>query len=127
MLNHWKVKGKIIFFLDRIKEVNKLPDTIIVKDGFSLTLMHKGKLETYDSPLAYVSWAARLMNKKYKNYLRVGIIDNKDTEKIKIQKLDNTHYNLSYRGILIPGIRQLLFIGELPKSDAKVMFENTKI
>lgn len=104
---------KLIVFLGKIKpKTKKLPQTIMVKDSITLSLLNTNKIETYDSPLHYVSWSSKLMNSEYKEYKRVGIYDC-ESNIIEQKKIDNYHYNLCYRGVLIPGIRQLKFVSEL--------------
>jgi hypothetical protein len=103
-----KIK-KIIFFLGRIK--TRLPELVIVNDGFVLAWTRLKKLLTYESELSYVSWSKKQL-KKYQDYQFIGINESK-SDKIELKKYASSKWNLFYRGVLTPGIRQLYFLEEL--------------
>ncbi len=108
-----KLKNKkLLFFIEEIKSSKKLPSTLMAQDSFVKYLNHGGKIQTYDSPLAYVAWSSKLLKNKYKDYLRVGLV-NSDSDELIIKKIDNLNYNFYFRGVLIPGIRQLYFLEQL--------------
>ena len=121
-INQWKISKKILFFLDHINNDKKLPQTIMINDGFVLTLIHKNKILTYESPLSYVAWSAKLIQSKYADYIRVGVKESSELDQINIQKIDKKHYNLTYRGALIPGISQLKLLEEFTGPRAKALF-----
>ena len=106
--------NKLIFFIDEISSIKKLPRTAIVNDGVPKSFLVKKKIKTYKTPLEYVNWSSKMMNKQYIKYKKIGLVDAKD-EKLRIQQLDSLHYNLYYRGALTPGIRQLRLASELIK------------
>jgi hypothetical protein len=85
-----------------------------VNDGVPKSFLVKKKIKTYNTPLEYVNWSSKMMNKQYIKYKKIGLVDAKD-EKLRIQQLDSLHYNLYYRGALTPGIRQLRLALELIK------------
>lgn len=121
-INKWKVNKKVLFFLDHIGKDKKLPQTIMINDGFVLTLIHKNKISTYQSPLSYVAWSAKLMKNKYADYIRIGVKESNDLDQIEVQKIDEKHYNFTYKGALIPGISQLKLLEQLTSSQVKVIF-----
>lgn len=102
-------KNKLLFFIDAIKNVNKLPPTILVQDSIVLSLLESKKIRTYKTPLSYVAWSAKKIKNNYGDYIRIGLVNHLN-EKLEVQKLDEKNYNVFYRGILIPGVRQLYFL-----------------
>ncbi len=104
--NNIKTKNipNMIFFLGEIK--SKLPELIMVNDGFVKTLMEKKEFKTYPSELAYVSWSQRVLF-NLDNFLLVGVGDQKKNE---IIKLGENKVNVFYRGVLTPGVRQIYFL-----------------
>lgn len=98
---------KLIFFLGKIK--NKLPDYIIVNDGFVSSLKKHSSLSSYKSDLAYVVWSQKQLA-NYNDYLKVGIYEAKSLEIIKI---DKQNINIGARGVLTPGISQVNFLASL--------------
>lgn len=103
---------KILFFIDEITDARRLPPILMVNDSISKFLTKKSFIKTYISPLAYLPWSSKLLKNNYKNYVRVGLV-NSNSDKLMIKQLDKLHYNIFYRGVLIPGIRQLYFIDQL--------------
>lgn len=106
---------KSIFFLGTIK--NKLPDTVISNDGFVRWLKKDPLFMTYPSPLSYALWSKRIIS-KLGTYNYFGVTDGK-TEKLKMIEVSKGRYNLSMRGVLIPGIRQIYFLQHFQKIKIK--------
>ena len=100
---------KALFYVGLI--TNKKPEMIMVNDGFVLSLKNLGVLKTYQTQLAYVQWSAKEL-KKYKDYLSIGVSDSKDVS-FKLQKISSDSFNIIFRGVLIPGIRQVHFLNKL--------------
>jgi len=101
----------ILFFLGQIK--TKYPQLIMGRDGLVLTLIQMKKIQTYESPLTYIQWSAKEM-KNYKTFLKVGLLESQSNT-IQVEKVNELTYNLSFRGVLVPGIRQVYFLKEFSK------------
>lgn len=110
-LRLYKEKRGVLFFLGEIR--HKYPELLMVNDGPMLALRTFGTLVTYDSNLDYVNWSAKEM-KKYKKFLKVGLNESKE-DGLKLKKVSDTQYNIYFRGVLIPGIRQIYFLEEFIK------------
>lgn len=101
-----KLSIKGVFFLGEIG--SKLPSMVISNDGFVKWLVQKMELKSYPSNFHYVSWSSKVLN-KLENYIYWGLVDSKSDE-LNVKKISKLKYNLSYRGIFIPGIRQIYFL-----------------
>lgn len=97
---------KAVFFLGSIQ--TRLPEIVMNNDGFVMFLRRKQLVESYPSPLAYVNWSQKELG-RLNNYLFVGL-GTAGTDKLEIQKKGERRYNLLFRGLLIPGIRQIKFL-----------------
>ena len=106
LLGKKKLSFRGVFFLGKIG--SKLPSMVISNDGFVKWLVQKMELKSYPSDFHYVSWSSKVLN-KLENYLYWGLVDSKN-EELEVKKLSQFKYNLSYRGIFIPGIRQIYFL-----------------
>lgn len=116
-----KVKNKIksvkpdlkyLFYLNLFQSNLKKPELLIVNDGFVKTLIKYSKLKTYNSELGYVSWSSKEMKKFKDKTIHIGISDSKK-ENIQIERLEKNIWNISYRGALSPGLRQVYFLNHL--------------
>lgn len=96
----------MLFFLGEITQ--KYPELIMVNDGLVLALKNYAKLETYVSKLDYVNWSAKEM-KHYTSYIKLGLSES-GSDEIEFKKVGDNKYNLYFRGVLIPGIRQIYFL-----------------
>lgn len=112
-------KLKALFYLGLINR--KKPEMIMVNDGFVMSLKDLKVLKTYESELAYVQWSAKEM-KKYKDYLSFGVSDFINGES-RFTKLADKKYNIFFRGVLIPGIRQIYFMNELARLSFSKSFD----
>lgn len=101
---------KMIFFLGEISTNGKLPELAISNDGAILFLKKHG-LKSYQSDLAYARWSAKHM-KSYKDYLLIGLSSKMSDEIIK-STISAQKINLSFRGVLTPGVRQIYFLDKL--------------
>ncbi|MAZ48873.1 MAG: hypothetical protein CME65_09935 [Halobacteriovoraceae bacterium] len=101
-----KLNLKALFFLGDQKR--KLPETIISHDGFVLFLKKFDNFKTYPSDLAYVTWSSKIM-KELKDYRKIGLIEAQHEVLTRIEREDG-HYDLAFRGIMTPGIRQAYFL-----------------
>ncbi len=95
-----------VFYLGRIS--NKLPELVIVNDGFVKDLTETANLKTYPSETSYVYWSKKIMN-TLKNYHHFGVGEG-GSNQVKIEPVGPRKFNLAMRGLLIPGIRQLHFL-----------------
>ena len=100
---------KSIFYLGEIGD--KFPDIAISNDGFVLFLKNHSEFKTYPSELSYSTWSKKIM-KSLVSFNHFGLMDSK-SDKLIIKKEGDRKYNLSMRGILIPGIRQIYFLDQL--------------
>lgn len=98
-----------IFYLGSIAD--KAPNLIIGRDGFVLSLLKVSHFKTYPTELAYVPWSQKVLLGLY-DYTHVGIKNVYSNEFI-VKKVKNKFYNISFRGVLIPGIRQVYFLKSL--------------
>jgi hypothetical protein len=112
----------VLFFMQMISASLKYPSMLIVQDGFVLTMLKANRIKTYDSPLAYVAWSSKKLSHDYKHYQRLGLNETMD-KTLKVSRYDDLNYNVFYRGIFTPGIRQLFFLDELLKIKEKRTFE----
>lgn len=123
-VNNWTLHKEMIFFLDKINDRLRLPTTLIVNDGFVLTLLQRNKINTYKSPLAYVNWSSKLLEKEYKKFLKIGVVDHKNNKELEIQKVNKNHYNIFFKGSLIPGISQLILLEKLSSMSKRIYLED---
>ncbi len=100
---------KSVFFLGKI--TSKLPELIFSHDGFILSLKELNDFQTYPSELAYTTWSMRIL-KKLKNFNYIGIEEGQNNS-IHLTKEGLNRYNISMRGVLTPGIRQVYFLKEI--------------
>jgi hypothetical protein len=107
-------KKQILFFLGRIGKGVRLPPLIVGKDLFNLFWLEHGKIETYESDLAYAYWSEKELASKYKDAIRVGLFDGKNRSK-KYYFVKNQSYNLKGPGVLIPGLSQIFFMQDFIK------------
>lgn len=94
-----------IFYLGKLRN-KKVPDLAMVNDGIVKWIKNQGKLKTYPSELAYVSWSAKIMNDLPKDTLHIGIIDSGKKMEKEFKKLNSKRINFTYPGSLIPGLSQ---------------------
>lgn len=100
-----KIKGRnAVFFLGEIK--SKLPELVIANDGFVTFLKQNKNYKTYPSTLSYVPWSKKSLS-KLKDLVLVGIHEGK---MFQLTKASSNRYNIQFRGILTPGIRQIYFL-----------------
>lgn len=105
------IEIKANFFLGSLS--GKLPETIIANDGPVIFLRKFSGFSTYPSELAYVNWSMREF-KRQKGFVNIGLNEAK-TEEFKVKEVKPNYFDISYRGVLTPGIRQAYFLGELFK------------
>lgn len=105
------IEIKANFFLGSLS--GKLPETIIANDGPVIFLRKFAGFSTYPSELAYVNWSMREF-KRQKGFVNIGLNETK-TEEFKVKEVKPNYFDISYRGVLTPGIRQAYFLGELFK------------
>jgi hypothetical protein len=104
ILESLPLKKKILFFLGEVKG-ERYPEMIMANDGVVKWLKENKKIETYPTELAYVNWSAKIMQ-DLKGMLIVGLTDpgRKNSKSFKQTELK---VNISYPGILVPGLSQL--------------------
>jgi hypothetical protein len=94
-----------VFYLGELRN-QKRPDLAMVNDGIVKWLKDQGKLKTYPSELAYVSWSAKIIHELPEETLHIGVIDSGGKMKKEFKKLDSRRINFTYPGSLIPGLSQ---------------------
>lgn len=105
-------KNKLVFYLNHIKKNGKKPNLVIINDGFVKSLIKYAKTKTYPSSLGYVNWSSKIMEKLNKDYLHIGVEDSK-SDIFKFEKVTDKLFNLSFRGALSPGIRQIFLLEKI--------------
>lgn len=103
-----------IFFIGKIKSRKAPPNLVMTDDGFVISLKKQSLFKTYESKLAYITWSQRELRKYSDRYIYLGLNDSKQNI-VKVEKVASKTYNLFYRGVLIPGIRQVNFLRALLK------------
>jgi len=118
-------KQPIYFFLGKITNQIKLPDLIIGRDLFNVFWIKEKKIETITSQFSYIPWSASFYNQeKKKGALFIGLVDNLElTNKAIIDKLDNQHFNISYPGVLLPGLTVIHWMKEFVKIYPQMIFK----
>jgi hypothetical protein len=106
-----RLKQKSIFFLGEIKK--RKPELVISNDGFVMFLKKQNKLHSYPSEFAYVSWSQKVLE-GLPDYHYYGL-QTMGTDLLVEKKVDDRSSNLAFRGLLIPGIRQVYFLQEFFK------------
>lgn len=101
--------AKLIFFLGEIS--HKYPSYIISKDGFVLDLLKSNKINSYKSDLAFVLWSKKALS-KYEDFLKIGVSEQKKLKGLNVKKVSEKKYNLSFPGVLTPGISQVNFLNQ---------------
>ena len=96
------------------QEILEAINKIIVNDGAILSFKSMG-MKTYKSDFSYVSWSAKKMNTEYKDYQQIGLFDEGNVNRLVVSKVGDRMYNLNFRGVFIPGIRQVHFVDEFLK------------
>lgn len=99
-------KLRALFFLG--DQERKLPETLVSNDGFVLFLKRFDGFETYPSNLAYVNWSEKIL-KTLDDFVKIGLIEAQHEELLRVDRKAG-HYDLAFRGIMTPGIRQAYFI-----------------
>jgi hypothetical protein len=101
-------KAKIIFFLGSCGD--KLPELVIVEDGFVKFLKDEKIIKTYPSELSYVTWSKKILNDL--RGFQYFCIDTKASKyEFKVSKKDNV--NISFGDAFNPGLAQVYFLEKL--------------
>ncbi len=102
--NRMKIQpGTYLFFLGKIG--HKYPDLLITNDGFVKTLRLLNGFKTYPSELGYTPWSKK-MRSRIDQPIEIGLIETK-AETPQVKALKSRKMNIRFRGIMIPGIRQI--------------------
>ena len=96
-----------LFYLGKVNSLKK-PNILIVNDGPVKTLLDYKILKSYPSELEYVSWSQKLIE-SIKEPIHIGLSEGVNSTPL-IQKVSPGHYNITYRGVLTPGLSQILLI-----------------
>lgn len=112
--------GPVLFFLGIIEKDRRAPNLLMVRDGLVLFWLKEKKLKTYPSPLRYVTWADKILQKleKDKSLIKVGLINVREKSQQLIYELrfkfEDFHYlktiNVYGPSLLIPGLPQIYFM-----------------
>tara|TARA_B100001971_G_C18268008_1_gene596103 strand:- start:37338 stop:38144 length:807 start_codon:yes stop_codon:yes gene_type:complete len=106
---------KVIFFLGELKE-NKLPELIMLQDGFVKYLLQENLIKSYESELAYITWSEKLLNEYIQdNYTLVGLSQSKVV--LEIHMVSKNRYNFACNTCLTPGLGQIKFLNALKDTD----------
>ena len=100
-----------IFYLGRLRD--KKPNIVIGKDGFILSLLTIQGFKTYPTDLAYVPWSKKIVD-QLEDYTHIGLNDFLEDD-LLMKRRSTKLVNLFFRGIFIPGIRQVYFLDALAK------------
>lgn len=106
------ISKRIVFYLGEIRSGEKLPNLAMNRDGFVLSLIDAGKLDSYPSTLKYVSWSEKVINglKKNGNLLEVGLVPNEQFRTPIVKKVAPQSFNIYSDTMLIPGLPQVRFL-----------------
>ena len=102
-------RKRVLFFLGKLSAKQKLPNMLVLNDGFVQELIASKVVTTYPSKLAYLPWSPRIM-KKYQlggTYIAIGLDGDSKCKKLELKKVLKNRYNLCGRALLIPGVSQL--------------------
>lgn len=110
--NQKLLQDKIIFFLGELRK-DKLPDLIMLHDGFVEFLLKEKGLESYDSELAYVTWSERKMKSYLESYTLIGL--NAKEVDYEIKTISPLKYNIYSKNALSPGLGQIFFLEKFLK------------
>ena len=102
-----KTYPSMIFFLGKIK--THYPELVMANDGHVTFLRELPKYKSYPSDLAYVPWSKKILQ-DYKGSYKIGLEEGKVME---LKSLGDNKFNIKYRGVLTPGIRQIYFLKDL--------------
>ncbi len=105
---HFQKNETYLFYLGELSLSKKKPELLMVNDGPIKWLVNFKVLKTYPSDLAYVTWSKKIL-KKIKSKKEFGLL-NGTTDTLKVVKVLDSQFNLYYRGLLIPGLRQVYFL-----------------
>lgn len=94
LLGQFKTTPKIVFFVG---------DMVMAHDGVVIFLKQNKKIQTYPSELSYVSWSAKMMN-QMKDFKKIYL---KDSSPRLIKENPDASLEVTYPGILIPGLTQV--------------------
>lgn len=103
-----KKKANIVFFLGSCSD--KLPELVIVEDGFVKFLKDEKMIKTYPSELSYVTWSKKILN-DLKGF-QYFCVDTKALKyEFKVSKKDQV--NISFGDAFNPGLAQVYFLEKL--------------
>jgi hypothetical protein len=94
----------MVFYLGRIMP-HKTPDLIMANDGIVKWLRQEAQLQSYPSEMPYVNWSAKILG-QLPPHLKVGLIDSSSAGIKKVERVGNG-INLTYPGVLTPGLGQI--------------------
>lgn len=106
-----RLKGssrKVVFFLGHCKK--KLPELVIVEDGFVKFLKDEKLIKTYPSKLSYVTWSKKILN-ELKGYQYYCVDTEASKYQFKVNKKD--HISISFGDAFNPGLSQVYFLEKL--------------
>ncbi len=118
-----RTNKKIFFYLGKIQNGHRRPNILMNRDGFVLSLINLGIIQSYPSKLKYLPWSEKIVNKfKEKNDLvEIGLVANIKYKKLVMSKETPNLFNVYHPTMLIPGIAQIFFLMEfLPELFAKL-------
>lgn len=101
----------VLFFMGKIHN-GKWPETLIINDGPIKFLKERGLIETYPSQADYIIWSQKILNLFLKKKpLIFGLYETQNSHLKKV-KVRERVFNISRRGIFIPGLTQMEFLRE---------------
>ncbi|MEX0797930.1 MAG: hypothetical protein WD025_00700 [Bacteriovoracaceae bacterium] len=104
-----------VFYLGSFKKGQRPPELVIANDGFVKFFKKQKKARSYPGNLAYLPWSKKILS-RLKNPAHIGIHES-EKEGILIERVEEGVFNIGYKGVLTPGIRQALFLKSLVDSD----------
>jgi hypothetical protein len=102
-----------LFFLGEVALNTRLPQLLMVNDGFVKYLIEHKKIISYPSPMAYISWSSAIIDKLKKENARfIGLATQTTlpSDQCEMELVDENHYLLKSKVGLIPGWPQLCLL-----------------
>lgn len=109
------IKYPILFYLGKLELGIKRPNLLMNKDGFVLSLLKDDKIRSYPSELKYLPWSEKIINslRGTDRVIELGLVADGPRRNADFIKLTNNQFNVFSSTMLIPGISQIYFLGDL--------------
>jgi hypothetical protein len=102
-------QSNAIFYLGSCEK--RKPSLLIVNDGIVKYLIEKMKLNSYPSPLAYVTWSQKIMSTlKKKGFLEICLDTKAGKNEFIVDKKTPLLWQVGYGDLFNPGLSQIYFL-----------------